>query len=75
MRKILIELLMEATRRVSSSCSLMTRDSKKVALVIEKTNYSETAIRSMFLPDSVVNGAKIKQLQLVLGVAIGSSQL
>lgn len=59
-KKFLIELLMETTRRVSSSCSLMARDSKKVALFMEKTNYLETAIRSMFLPDSVVSRATIK---------------
>lgn len=36
MRKILIKLLIVATRRVSHCCSLMARDPKKMALFREK---------------------------------------
>lgn len=71
MRKVLIKLLMVATRRVSCCYNLMARDPKKMALFREKTSYLEAEISSKFLPDSVVNGVEIKQLQLFLGVAAG----
>lgn len=67
------KLLMAAIRKVSSWCSLMTRDSKNMhCLGKRKDQLFGSSDRNTFLPDLIANGVKIKQLQLVLGVAAGS---
>lgn len=65
--------LMAAIRGVSSWCSLMTRDSKNLHyLGKSEDQLFGSSDRNLFLLDLIANGVKIKQLQLVLGVAAGS---